>query len=744
MTRAWHDSSLPSQVSAAVRGSASLQDDIADEIADHLACRAEASGGDDPTASQAEAVRAFGDPDQIARELRAVHLGDLIMFQRVMVAAVVVIVIGMACSAYFSWSATQTMSTQMIKATRESSRQITELARQLTALNAQQIATRPPHLRIYCYTGPPDQPAAGYPLTVESVDPGVSASKASSLGRSFRNTYQTDPNGWIDSGPLSLGVYKLSGKVPATDTESPGATGQWTRVIRLQQQGVTKEVRLCVRPGHRHEVRLAVPPEVTWHPDMMKVVGIRFMGTSGPSILRLDAETWTGRLQRLDLSAGSTFSCLWPGEAKPYLVFANPKRGEGEDPFAGRMASLATVEVPAGDGPITLKAPGGDGPSIKGKVYDGSEDNPVAGVRVDVLHRGTRRSRGSPSVYEGGTGRESLRTDAKGRFCSLGCVSGPIALEFHLTDADGKPTVLSIPTEMSPRYHADVSYDIDVSKLSTVRISLPTPKEFLAHGVSVEAKVESRWEASSSSYVPQFRRASKGQLDIPWPAERPYSVLMLPGRYTLRVSITTRTYLGQRRSLDTRRSITLPAECRALVDVSLTTDDFIRRRSRVARRRASSRPGSGDQATTKPADLAITAAKLCKKVERFGVYEEIKPLRFPAGQPNRAILYCELENYTLLEADKAEQDRFLVRLIQDVEIFNSKGQLVYQKANANIRHTSQQPPKDFFLVQLLDLPARLPPGKYRLKVSVKDSSSGKPGERQLDFTVTPATARPAT
>ena len=721
-----------------------MRDDIADEIADHLTCRAEASGGDDLTASQAEAVRAFGDPGQIARELRAVHLGDLIMFQRVMVAAVVVIVIGMACSAYFSWSATQAMSTQMIEAARESSRQITELARHLTALNAQQIATQPPHLRIYCYTGPPDQPAAGYPLTVESVDSPISASKTSGLGRSFRNTYQTDPNGWIDSGPLSLGVYKLSGRVSSTDTESQGETGQWTRVIRLQQQGVTKEVRVCVRPGHRHEVRLAVPPEVTWHPDMMKAIGIRFTGKSGARILQLDAETWTGRLERLDLSAGSTFSCLWPGEARSYLAFPSAKRGEGEGPFAGRTASLATVEVPSGDGPITLKAPGGDGPSIKGKVYDGSEDKPVAGVRVDVLHRGMRRTRGRPPVYEGGTGRESLQTDEKGRFCSLGCVSGPIALEFHLTDADGKPAVLSIPTDMSPRYHADVSYDIDISKLSTVRISLPTPKEFLAHGLTVEAKAEGRWEASSSSYVPQFRRASRGELDIPWPAEHPHSVLMLPGRYTLRVSITSRVYPGQSRSLDTRRSITLPAEGGALVDVSLTSDDFIKRRSRVARRRASSRPGPGGQAATKPADLAITAVKLCKKVERFGVYEEIKPLRFPAGQPNRAILYCELENYTLLEADKAEQDRFLVRLSQDVEILNSKGQLVYQKSDAGRRHTSQHPPKGFFVAQSLDLPAKLPPGKYSLKVSVKDSSSGKPGERQLEFTVTPKTTGPAT
>ncbi|NLE56785.1 MAG: hypothetical protein GX616_00380, partial [Planctomycetes bacterium] len=64
------ENGLPSRIAAMVRGPQSLREDIADEIADHLACHEEDEPAADPAAAHAAAVRAFGNAEQVARELR--------------------------------------------------------------------------------------------------------------------------------------------------------------------------------------------------------------------------------------------------------------------------------------------------------------------------------------------------------------------------------------------------------------------------------------------------------------------------------------------------------------------------------------------------------------------------------------------------------------------------------------------------------------------------------------------------
>src|SRR2546423_8857004 len=45
------------------------------------------------------------------------------------------------------------------------------------------------------------------------------------------------------------------------------------------------------------------------------------------------------------------------------------------------------------------------------------------------------------------------------------------------------------------------------------------------------------------------------------------------------------------------------------------------------------------------ADLTIPVATLCTRVDGFGVYEPIDPLRFDAGKEHLAIVYCEVEEF---------------------------------------------------------------------------------------------------
>jgi len=81
------NNSLSFQIASAVRGSAALRDDIADEINDHLTCKVDEQSCTDRSEAETKAIKSFGDPKEVARELRHIHLGDRIMFQKIMVVA---------------------------------------------------------------------------------------------------------------------------------------------------------------------------------------------------------------------------------------------------------------------------------------------------------------------------------------------------------------------------------------------------------------------------------------------------------------------------------------------------------------------------------------------------------------------------------------------------------------------------------------------------------------------------------
>ncbi|MBN1345268.1 MAG: hypothetical protein JXQ73_21425 [Phycisphaerae bacterium] len=139
----------------------------------------------------------------------------------------------------------------------------------------------------------------------------------------------------------------------------------------------------------------------------------------------------------------------------------------------------------------------------------------------------------------------------------------------------------------------------------------------------------------------------------------------------------------------------------------------------------------------KHADLDITTLKLCTKVDGFGVYEEVKSRRFPArpsaNRPNRAIVYCEVKNFT---AVPTEDSRFRVLLAQKIKVLNKDGDTVFETADEDIPFVSHRRLEDFFLVQLLELPTNLPPGKYVLRTYIEDKLAAKAQEKELPFELT--------
>lgn len=120
--------------------------------------------------------------------------------------------------------------------------------------------------------------------------------------------------------------------------------------------------------------------------------------------------------------------------------------------------------------------------------------------------------------------------------------------------------------------------------------------------------------------------------------------------------------------------------------------------------------------------VSIAHAELCRSVAGYGVYEPLNEGadadRFLAGQGNRAILYIEVEDFVPLKLDDHQRE---VRLSQELILYKEHdGLAVWQDGPTEVTDVSRNHRRDFFLVHMIELPARLGPGRYRLKVRVTD------------------------
>jgi len=120
--------------------------------------------------------------------------------------------------------------------------------------------------------------------------------------------------------------------------------------------------------------------------------------------------------------------------------------------------------------------------------------------------------------------------------------------------------------------------------------------------------------------------------------------------------------------------------------------------------------------------LEIRAAALCRKVEGYGVYEPFEGHTFLAGRDNKMIVYVELDNFVPRATD---DEHFEVRLEQELALYTDwDGQKVWHSQPREITDRSRNRRRDFFVVQMVTLPARLSVGKYVLKVDITDKHGG--------------------
>ncbi|MEX1015684.1 MAG: hypothetical protein WDZ31_02975, partial [Phycisphaeraceae bacterium] len=116
--------------------------------------------------------------------------------------------------------------------------------------------------------------------------------------------------------------------------------------------------------------------------------------------------------------------------------------------------------------------------------------------------------------------------------------------------------------------------------------------------------------------------------------------------------------------------------------------------------------------------LEIRTLALCRRVSGFGVFDAFDSRTFLAGRNQRLIVYSELEHFRPKRLDNGEYE---VQLEQEVVLYNeSDGLAVWRHEPVRITDQSQNQRRDFFVVQMVTLPARLSVGKYRMKVRITD------------------------
>jgi hypothetical protein len=132
------------------------------------------------------------------------------------------------------------------------------------------------------------------------------------------------------------------------------------------------------------------------------------------------------------------------------------------------------------------------------------------------------------------------------------------------------------------------------------------------------------------------------------------------------------------------------------------------------------------------AELLIPKVALCTRVSTFGVYDEMDHAALLPYHPNRTIVYCELDNF---HSEPTGDGEYQVTLASRLEILTPDGRSLWNHEEPRIEDHSKQRREDFFLAQLVMLPASLGPGDYVLKVTVEDQAAAKATEAVYPFRI---------
>ncbi len=170
---------------------------------------------------------------------------------------------------------------------------------------------------------------------------------------------------------------------------------------------------------------------------------------------------------------------------------------------------------------------------------------------------------------------------------------------------------------------------------------------------------------------------------------------------------------------------------------------------RDARDRVAQNPtaahGAAQQALTSLApSLQMSSVRLCTRVMGFGRYDAYPSTDFVAGRAIRAIVYAQIDGFTVRPAKNTDpvqpnvplDEQKTVDLSQSLTLYHDTGTMqAWHRPFQRVVETSRDVRQDFYLIQQIELPKQLPIGEYRLKVTVRDNASGAEHEAFIPLRV---------
>lgn len=133
----------------------------------------------------------------------------------------------------------------------------------------------------------------------------------------------------------------------------------------------------------------------------------------------------------------------------------------------------------------------------------------------------------------------------------------------------------------------------------------------------------------------------------------------------------------------------------------------------------------------------VETALLCAKVEGFGRYQTLDSSALLAGRGHRAIVYIEVTDFAhrAMTNDRGDAG-WNVELTQELSLYHDADQvLAWRRPEQTISDFSRNKRRDFFVVQMVELPSTLSIGAYNLKVTMRDREAGAVAEAIIPIRV---------
>lgn len=127
--------------------------------------------------------------------------------------------------------------------------------------------------------------------------------------------------------------------------------------------------------------------------------------------------------------------------------------------------------------------------------------------------------------------------------------------------------------------------------------------------------------------------------------------------------------------------------------------------------------------------LALNCLEFCTEIESYGQIKPFEGNRFVAGQ--QVILYCEIENF----AADARNGYFQTQLQGSYDIYDVNGTKVISQLLPVDQQRSRNRLRDYFVAYQMNLPKGLPPGTYRLQLTIEDIVGKKYGQSNIPFEI---------